>query len=196
MLRVRHPLLLTSVPKPPVATLLPTWVSVSESSNRLCWEGRERREQLPGMPGRSCLAAFLLSPEGEWKGPNRATSLNPVFWNRTWKMMRMEPRPLQSPMGESAQGQSQVGTHPASQDPCLPLLSAGTWPVPTPLHSICPIRIPSPPSLMGSPVQLGHLTLCPVPAAYHCEAFYLLGILSLTRPHLPFFISLNAHPTL
>lgn len=51
----------------PNSHLLPTQVLVSESSNQLHWEGRESQESSCHMPGRSCLAAFLLIPEGSEK---------------------------------------------------------------------------------------------------------------------------------
>lgn len=114
----------------PNSHLLPTQVLVSESSNRFRWEGRERQES----SGLTCQAEavrlLFSSPQRAVERPIPEAYLNLMSWNRTWKMMRTEPRPLRSRMGESAPGQGQVGTHPS----CLRLLSARTCPVPNQMH--------------------------------------------------------------
>ena len=139
--------------------------SFCESPNPSCREGG----------GSSCQAArqtvvwapFLpLHQRGVRKGLSPVTPLSPVFWNRTWRTTRMEPRPLQSRMGESVPGQGQVGTHPV-------LLAPGFW-------------LPSPgPCSVVHLTSLSYLTSCPkeTPAWGPCPAHYPSA--SLTRPPPP-----------
>lgn len=142
--------------------------SFCESPNPFCGEGG----------GSSCQAArqtavwapFLpLHQRGVRKGLSPVTPLSPVFWNRTWRTTRMEPRPLQSRMGESAPGQGQVGTHPVLLAPGFWLPSPGPCSVVhlTSLSSLHPV-LKRPPH--GAPVL--HTMLVPASPAHLHQALY------------------------
>ena len=168
----------SSLPKPPAPTSY-LGFSFCESSNPFYGEGGGQREQLSSGQSNSCVsrqtaawARFLpLHQRGGRKGLSPVTLLRPVFWNRTWRTMRMEPRPLRSRMGEPAPGQGQVGTHPILLAPCFCLLSPGPC---SGLHltslsslTSCPTRD----SYTGSPVL--HPTLVPASPTHPTRLFIL-----------------------
>lgn len=169
----------------PNSHLLPTQVLVSESSNRFRWEGRERQESSCQMCQAEAVRLPFSSPQRAVERPIPEAYLNLMSCNRTWKMMRTEPRPLRSRMGESAPGQGQVGTHPSYPRPRVSgsCLQGPAQSQPDALT--CLTGIPSPASLMGSAVQLGHLT--PVPRS---STLSMPGFLSSRNPQF------NPVPTL
>ncbi|KAB0390081.1 hypothetical protein E2I00_011605, partial [Balaenoptera physalus] len=151
----------SSLPKPPAPTSY-LGFSFCESSNR---EGGGQREQLSSGQSNSCVsrqtavwARFLpLHQRGGRKGLSPVTLLRPVFWNRTWRTMRMEPRPLRSRMGEPAPGQGQKP--PALEFLFTPSLLSAPYPAGTPSSSLCTI----PQDVIMTPVPKGPLAPLPLP---------------------------------
>ncbi|XP_036716713.1 transmembrane protein 134 isoform X11 [Balaenoptera musculus] len=101
----------------------------------------------------------LRYQRGGRKGLSPVTLLRPVFWNRTWRTMRMEPRPLRSRKGEPAPGI--LAEHPSAAPSgplatSAPALSAPTTPAAglshaggcgrrsPPCHQLLPLLLPSP----------------------------------------------------
>ena len=127
-------------------------------------------------------AAFLpLHQRGVRKGLSPVTPLSSVFWDRTWRTTRMEPRPLRSRMGESAAGQGQVGTHPVLLAPCFWLPCPGAAQSSTSPHSAVshpvlktPLRgvpVLQPPLVPTPPAHLTRLFILQKPPAWAAPAF-------------------------
>ncbi|XP_024605284.1 transmembrane protein 134 isoform X2 [Neophocaena asiaeorientalis asiaeorientalis] len=87
----------------------PTWVSVSvnhqtRSAGKAEGAAVKRPNSCVSRQTAVCARFLPLHQRGGRKGLSPVTLLSPVFWNRTWRTMRMEPRPLRSRMGEPAPG--------------------------------------------------------------------------------------------
>lgn len=154
----------------------PTWVSVSvnhqtRSAGKAEGAAVKRPNSCVSRQTAVCARFLPLHQRGGRKGLSPVTLLSPVFWNRTWRTMRMEPRPLRSRMGEPAPGQGQVGTHPILLAPCFCLLSPGPCSV-LQLTSLSPLTsCPTRDSYTGSPVL--HHTLVPASPIHPTRLFIL-----------------------
>ncbi|XP_060014385.1 transmembrane protein 134 isoform X4 [Lagenorhynchus albirostris] len=133
----------------------------------------------------------LRYQRGGRKSLSPVTLLSPVFWNRTWRTMRMEPRPLRSRMGEPAPGI--LAEHPsaAPSGPLAPsavALSAPTMPAAVLILTGVGLEVAPSPGVSSAIFFVpGFLLL--VPGVYHVTFIYcaVKGHRGFQFFYLPYF---------